>query len=103
MRGNRDDEVRKQDTMPYRTSPTECVVRLLSLRRLAPAQLAACATLRQEAGRCWSALVAAHQAGRAEGRWFTGRELEQLGAAGGAAGPYALHRQTIQALAQKLD
>jgi putative transposase len=89
--------------MPYRTSATRCIVRLIPLRRLSAAPLAQCAALRQEAGRCWTDLVAAHQRARAQGRWLSVRELEQLGAAGGAGGPYALHSQTIQALAQKLD
>jgi len=89
--------------MPYRTSATQCVVRLVALRRLSAPTLAQCAALRREAGRCWTDLVAAHQAGRAQGRWLSVRALEQLGAAGGASGAYALHSQGLQALAQKLD
>jgi putative transposase len=89
--------------MPYRTSATRCAVRLIPLCRLSAATLAQCAALRREAGRCWTDLVADHQQARAQGRWLSVRELEQLGAAGGAGGPYALHSQTIQALAQKLD
>ncbi|MFI5274827.1 MAG: transposase [Ktedonobacterales bacterium] len=72
--------------MPYRTGATQCVVRLIPLRRLSAATLAQCATLRREAGRCWTDLVAAHQAGRAEGRWLSVRDLEQLAAAGGPGG-----------------
>jgi putative transposase len=89
--------------MPYRTSATLCVVRLIPLRRLSATTLTQCESLRQEAGRCWTDLVAAHQTGRAQGRWLSVRELELLGAAGGPGGPYALHCQTIQALAQKPD
>jgi putative transposase len=89
--------------MPYRSAATQCVVRLIPLRRLSAATLARCAALRREAGRCWTDLVVAHQAARAQGRWLTVRELEQLGAAGGPDGSSALHSQTIQALAQKLD
>jgi len=89
--------------MPYRAGVTQCVVRLVALRRLSAARLAQCAALRQEAGRCWTDVVAAHQAGRAQGRWLSVRELEQVGAAGGSGGAYALHSQTIQALAQKPD
>src|SRR5258708_6977544 len=87
----------------YRASAAEWVVRLLALRRLSATMLAQCAALRREAGRCWTVLVTAHQAGRAQGCWLSVRALEQLGAAGGAGGAYALHSQTIQALAQKLD
>jgi hypothetical protein len=89
--------------MPYRTRATPCVVGLIPLRRLCPATLAQSAALRREAGRCWTDLVAAHQPTRATGHGLSRRELEQRGAAGGAGEPYALHRQTIQALAQQLD
>ncbi len=89
--------------MPYRARTTQCVVRLVALRHLCATTLAQCAALRQEAGRCWTDLVAAHQAGRTQGHWLSVRELEQLGATGGSDGAYALHSQTIQALAQKLD
>ncbi len=84
--------------MPYRASATRCVVRLLPLRCLCATKLAQCAAVRQEAGRCWTDLVQAHQQARQQGQWLDVRVLEQL-----AAGRYALHSQTIQALAQKLD
>jgi hypothetical protein len=56
--------------MRYKTSPTACVVRLVPLRRLHASQLAQCAALRAEAGRCWAELVAAHQLGRERGGWL---------------------------------
>src|SRR5262249_24847831 len=93
--------------MPYRTSATQCVVRLIPLRRLSPATLAQCAALRQKAGRCWMDLVASHQQARQQaqrqGQWLGGQALEQLAASGEPAGPYALHSQPLQALAQQLD
>lgn len=84
--------------MPYRSRATLCVVRLVVLRHLPGMTLAQCAALRQEAGRCWTNLVKAHQQARQQGQWLDVGTLEQL-----AAGQYALHSQTIQALAQKLD
>src|SRR5262249_10823136 len=80
--------------MPYRTSVTQCIVRLIPLRRLSASTLAQCVALRREAGRCWTDLVVAHQDGRAQGRWLSVRELEHLGAAGGPVGQYALHTDT---------
>ena len=85
--------------MASRTRQTSCVVRLLPLRHLLASTLAQCAALRREAGRCWTALVHAHRQAREQhGPWLSVRALEQL-----AAGPYALHSQPLQALAQQLD
>jgi putative transposase len=84
--------------MPYKTTQSRCVVQLVSLRGLSPAQVAFCAALRAEAGRCWKRLVDTHRAEREQGCWYSVRELEQL-----VAGQFALHSQTLQALAQKLD
>lgn len=84
--------------MPYKTTQSRCIVQLLPLRGLSPAQAASCAALRAEAGRCWKRLVDTHRAGREQGQWYSVRELEQL-----VAGQFALHSQTLQALAQKLD
>ncbi|HEX8033229.1 MAG TPA: hypothetical protein VF510_05245, partial [Ktedonobacterales bacterium] len=74
------------------------VTRLIVLRRLSKGQEAQCEALRREAGRCWSDLVTMHKTGREQGRWISVREMEQRSANG-----YALHSQTIQALAQRLD
>ncbi len=74
------------------------VTRLIVLRRLSKGQEAQCEALRREAGRCWSDLVTMHKTGREQGHWISVREMEQRSANG-----YALHSQTIQALAQRLD
>ncbi|HUY75784.1 MAG TPA: hypothetical protein VMV29_03375, partial [Ktedonobacterales bacterium] len=84
--------------MGFRTSQTRCVVWLVTLRGLSAAQLAQCAALRREAARCWADLVTAHREGRERDEWIDVRELEKM-----SAGKYALHSQTIQALAQRLD
>ncbi|HWQ12553.1 MAG TPA: transposase [Roseiflexaceae bacterium] len=84
--------------MGYKTSPTSCTVQLLALHALPPATLALCHALRQEAGRCWSDLVAAHRAAREQGVWLTDAELRAL--TKGAR--YALHSQSVQALGQQL-
>lgn len=74
------------------------VTRLIVLRRLSKGQEAPCEALRREAGCCWSELVTMHKTGREQGQWISVREMEQRSANG-----YALHSQTIQALAQRLD
>ncbi|MGH2514387.1 MAG: RNA-guided endonuclease InsQ/TnpB family protein [Ktedonobacterales bacterium] len=84
--------------MAFRTRQTRCVTRLLVLRRLTSRQSAQCDTLRREAGRCWSDLVRAHKLERERSHWLSVRELELRVAHG-----YALHSQTVQALAQRLD
>jgi putative transposase len=83
--------------MGYRISSTQCVVRLLPLRKLNRNQESLCEALRREAGRCWSDMLQAHIESRG-GRWLTSAELSQR-----FKGQYALHSQTIQALAQKLE
>jgi putative transposase len=89
--------------MPYRASATQCVVRLIPLRRLWATTLAWCAALRRDAGRGWTDLVAAHQRARPGTLALRARVGAAGDPAGGPAGPYALHSQTVQALAQKLD
>ena len=84
--------------MGFRARTTRCVTRLIPLYRLTARQRAQCEALRREAGRCWSDLVAAHKAAREQGQWMSVRELELRVAHG-----YALHSQTVQALAQRLD
>lgn len=84
--------------MGYRTRETACLTRLLPLSRLTKRQREQCMALRREAGRCWAVLVTAHREARERGQWMSTRELELLVQHG-----YALHSQTVQALAQRLD
>src|SRR5260370_39458194 len=74
------------------------VTRLVLLRALLPRQQAQCEALRREAGRCWSELVTLHRERREQGAWLSTRDLELY-----AANRFALHSQTLQALAQRLD
>ena len=83
--------------MGYRTSGTQCVVRLLPLRKLNRQQAAQCQALRREAGRCWSDMLQAHIESRG-GKWLSSVDLGKA-----FKGQYTLHSQTIQALAQKLE
>lgn len=83
--------------MGYRTADTHCVVRLLPLRNLNQQQEALCEALRREAGRCWTDMLRAHIESRG-GKWLSSVELGKR-----FKGQYALHSQTIQALAQKLE
>ncbi len=88
--------------MGYRKSNTVCIVRLVSLRYLSTAQKEQCLALRQEAGRCWSAMVDAHRTSREtpnEPLWLSAPDLEKQF----KGGQFALHSQTVQALAQKLE
>ena len=83
--------------MAYRTAQTTCVVHILPLRHLSLSQQG-CAARRcvVRRGRCWSEMVAAHVTSRA-GKWLSAADLEKQ-----FKGRFALHSQTIQALAQKL-
>jgi putative transposase len=83
--------------MPYKQTPTHCVVRLVALRGLSAGQLGHCQALRAEAGRLWTTLVSWHAQARAQGRWLSAGELEQAT----KGGQYALHSQSVQALCQK--
>lgn len=74
-----------------------CTVQLIPLRRLPAGVAAQCETLRREAGRCWSELVAVHVASRG-GAWLTERDLNAMS----NGGRFRLHSQSIQALVQKL-
>lgn len=81
----------------HRKAQTACVVRIIPLRGLNKAQLELCGLLRREAGRCWTDMLHAHIGSRSS-KWLKAGDLEKL-----AKGMYALHSQTIQALAQKFD
>jgi len=83
--------------MPHRNAETTCVVRIIPLHGLSQMQAELCSALRQEAGRCWTDMLHAHIASRGE-KWLHSGDLEKL-----TKGRYALHSQTIQALAQRLD
>lgn len=83
--------------MGYRTADTNCVVRLFPLRNLNRQQDTLCEAVRREAGRCWSDMVQAHIESRG-GKWLSSVDLGKR-----FKGRYALHSQTIQALAQKLE
>jgi putative transposase len=83
--------------MRYRSSNTECSVLLLPLRGISTRQEALCLFLREEAGRCWTDMLQAHVESR-DGNWISSVDLGKM-----FKGRYALHSQTIQALAQKLE
>ena len=83
--------------MGYRASTTQCIVHLLPLRNLNQGQAALCAALRREAGRCWTDMLQAHLQSRG-GKWLTSVDLGKR-----FKREYALHSQSIQALAQKLE
>jgi putative transposase len=83
--------------MGYRSSHTNCIVHIILLRRLSAQQKALCLFLRDEAGRCWTDMLNAHIESRG-GKWLSAVDLSKM-----FKGQYALHSQSIQALAQKLE
>lgn len=83
--------------MSYRNSNTNCVVRLLPLWNLNRQQDGLCEALRREAGRCWSDMLQDHIESR-DGKWLSSVDLGKR-----FKGQYALHSQTTQALAQKME
>lgn len=83
--------------MGYRSSHTNCIVRIIPLRGLSAEQKALCLFLREEAGRCWTDMLNAHIESRG-GKWLTSSDLKKM-----FKGQYALYSQTIQALAEKLE
>jgi putative transposase len=83
--------------MGYRSSHTNCLVHLILLRGLSAQQEILCLFLRQEAGRCWTDMLHAHIESRG-GKWLSSSDLKKP-----FKGRYALHSQTIQALAEKLE
>jgi putative transposase len=82
--------------MGYKTSDTNCVVRLVPLD-LNRAQERQCEALRREAGQAWTDMLKAHIESRS-GKWLTANDLMR-----DFKGCYALHSQSVQALAQKLE
>src|SRR5262245_14549648 len=82
--------------MAHKTSETNCIVRLVSLD-LNRSQEMQCEALRREAGRAWTDLLRAHIGSRS-GKWLTANDLMHA-----FKGSYALHSQSLQALAQKLE
>jgi putative transposase len=83
--------------MGYRSTHTNCIVRMIPLRGLSVQQEALCLFLREEGGRCWTDMLTAHIESRS-GKWLSSVDLSKI-----FKGQYALHSQTIQALAQKLE
>ena len=83
--------------MGYRSSHTNCIVRIIPLRELSAQQEAHCLFLREEAGRCWTDMLNAHIKSRS-GKWLSAVDLCKM-----FKGQYALYSQSIQALAQKLE
>ena len=83
--------------MGYRSSPTNCIVRIIPLRELSAQQQAHCLFLREEAGRCWTDMLNAHIESRS-GKWLSAVDLYKM-----FKGQYALYSQSIQALAEKLE
>ncbi len=83
--------------MGYRSSHTNCIVRIIPLRGLSAQQEALCLFLRGEAGRCWTDMLNAHLESRS-GKWLSSVDLSKM-----FKGQYALYSQSIQALAQKLE
>lgn len=81
--------------MGYRRSESVLTVQIVHLR-LKAEQMAQCEALRREAGRAWTAMLHAHIASRS-GAWLTETQLKAQ-----FKGCFALHSQTIQALAEKL-
>ncbi len=83
--------------MGYRSKHTNCIVRVIPLRGLSAPQEALCLFLREEAGRCWTEMLNAHIESRG-GKWLSSVDLSKM-----FKGQHALHSQTVQALAQKLE
>ncbi len=83
--------------MGYRSTNTNCIVRIIPLRGLSAKQEALCKSLREEAGCCWTDMLNAHIESRG-GKWLSSSDLKKM-----FKGQYALHSQTVQALAEKLE
>lgn len=83
--------------MGYRLSHTNCIVRIIPLHGLSAKQEALCKFLREEARRCWTDMLNSHIESRGS-KWLSSSDLKKT-----FKGQYALHSQTIQALAEKLE
>jgi putative transposase len=83
--------------MDYRSTYTNYIVRIVPLRGLSAQQEALCLFLREEAGRCWTDMLNAHIESRG-GKWLSSSDLKKM-----FKSRYALHSQTTQALAEKLE
>ena len=82
--------------MGYRSSHTNCIVRVLPLRGVSAQQEALCLFLREEAGRCWTNTLNAYIESWG-GKWLSSSNLKKM-----FKGQYALHFQSVQALSKKL-
>lgn len=82
--------------MAHRLSETSCKVDIIRLS-LNKSQVRQCLALRQEAGRCYSEMLAAHVASRSD-KWLSVGELKSL-----SKNQYAIHSQSVQAIAEKID
>ena len=82
--------------MAHRLSETSCKVDIIRLS-LNKSQVKQCLSLRQEAGRCYSEMLAAHVASRSD-KWLSVGELKTI-----SKKQYAIHSQSIQAIAEKID
>jgi putative transposase len=83
--------------MGYRSSHTNCIVRIIPLRGLSAQQESRCLFLREEAGRCWTDMLNAHIESRG-GKWLSSIDLSKM-----FKGQFALHSQSVQALSEKLE
>jgi putative transposase len=83
--------------MGYRSTSTNYIVRDIPLRGLSSQQKSLCLFLREEAGRCWTDMLNAHIESRSD-QWLSFNDIKKM-----FKGQYALHSQTIQGLAEKLE
>lgn len=90
------DSMQNEDQVGHKKTTTVNRVRIIPLCRLSAEADLYCKAVREEAGRCWTAMVEAHVASHG-GKWQNEGQLKVL-----TKGQYALHSQSIQALAEKL-
>ena len=76
--------------MGYRSTHTNCIVRIIPLRSLSAQQKALCLFLREEARCCWIDNRNAHMENRG-GKWLSFSHLKRV-----FKGQYALRSQTTQ-------
>lgn len=82
--------------MGRKTSETECKVQIVKLS-LTNRQKHQCYALMEEAGRCYSDMIQAHVESRKD-KWLSAGELKAMFKQG-----YALHSQSVQAVAEKIE